>query len=315
MLVVIGTTTLDIFMTGLDDLPTPSGDEFTPESISFTGDPPTMTLGGNGANSAYVAAGLGANTVLCSVVADDAAGRMLSDWLEARGVGLEGLRRDGSATSMTIVATDRDRARLSFHHPGSGRTYTPDHLPVGLIEAADNLLLSGYHLLSGMRGDAGARLLERAQAAGTTTALDVGPIVPPPATEAEWTAVLPQTDYLIGNEYELLTCTGTASLDDAASALLEVGSGTIIAKLGAAGAAGFSASGRVDAPGFAVDVLSTVGAGDSFNAGVLVSLSNGQNLGAALRFGNAVAALVISSGRGVLDGPNRSDVASILGAS
>jgi sugar/nucleoside kinase (ribokinase family) len=310
--VVIGTTTLDVLMTGLDDLPTPSGDEFTPESISFTDDPPTMTLGGNGAKSAYVAAGLGLDTALCSIVADDAAGRMLSDWLAAGGVGLEGLRHDGSATSMTIVATDRDRARLSFHHPGSGRAYGPEDAPLRLIEAADILLLSGYHLLLGTRGAAGSGLLKRARSAGVTTAVDVGPIVPPSATQAEWSAILPHTDYLIGNEYELVTCMGATSLEAAAEGVLTAGVGCVVAKRGGAGSAGFTDTGRVDAVAFDVDVISTVGAGDAFNAGLFMGLMRDEELTSALRIGNAVAALVISSARGVLDGPGPADVTALL---
>jgi sugar/nucleoside kinase (ribokinase family) len=117
---------------------------------------------------------------------------------------------------------------------------------------------------------------------------------------------------LIGNEYELLTCTEAPSLDAAASRLLAAGVRFVVAKRGSAGSAGFTGSERVDAPGFDVDAISTVGAGDAFNAGVFAALSRGQELAAALRFGNAVAALVISSERGVLDGPSRHDVEALL---
>lgn len=315
MFVVIGTTTLDVVITGLDSLPTPSGDEFTPESLSFTDDAPLMTLGGNGANSTYVAAGLGLDSALCSVVAADPAGRMLSDWLARKGVHLDGLRHDGSATSMTIVAADREHNRLAFHHPGSGRAYRPDHVPASILTAGNSLLLSGYHLLLGMRGDGGAGLLDRAQGAGVTTAVDVGPIVPPAATAAEWAAILPRTDYLIGNEYELLTCTDTSDLEEAASVLLAADVGSVVATRGASGSTAFTAAGRIDAAGFDAEVISTVGAGDSFNAGLFTALSRGDDLGSALRFGNAVASLVISAKRGVLDSPSLETVATLLGSS
>jgi sugar/nucleoside kinase (ribokinase family) len=213
---------------------------------------------------------------------------------------------------MTIVAADRDRARLSFHHPGSGRGFAPDRIPSELMDAGATVLLSGYHLLLGMRGDPGAAFLAVARAAGVTTAVDVGPIVPPPATAGEWQGLLPQTDYLIGNEYELLTCTGADTLQDASEALLTLGAGAVVAKRGGSGAAAFTSEGRIDAPSYPVDVISTVGAGDSFNAGFFAAIAGGSSPAEALRFANAVAALVISSPRGVLDGPSLASVHDLL---
>ena len=57
-------------------------------------------------------------------------------------------------------------------------------------------------------------------------------------------------------------------------------------------------------PGFRVTPRFTVGAGDSFNAGFLFALNQGQDIAEAVRFANAVAALVVSGTDGVLSCPD-----------
>ena len=67
---------------------------------------------------------------------------------------------------------------------------------------------------------------------------------------------------------------------------------TVVATQGSAGSAGFSPeTGLVTAPGFTVDVMSTLGAGDVFHGALVAQLIHGFPLQAAMRRANAVAAL------------------------
>ena len=86
-----------------------------------------------------------------------------------------------------------------------------------------------------------------------------------------------------------------------------------VATQGSAGSTGFSSeSGLVHAAGFAVEVVSTLGAGDVFHGALLAQVIHGYKLEEALQRANAVAAL---SCRG-LDGqsmiPNTSELNSFL---
>lgn len=86
-----------------------------------------------------------------------------------------------------------------------------------------------------------------------------------------------------------------------------------VATQGASGSTGYSKdSGLVHANGFAVDVISTLGAGDVFHGALLAQIIQGFSLDDALKRANAVAAL---SCRG-LDGqsmiPNTSELNSFL---
>jgi sulfofructose kinase len=77
---------------------------------------------------------------------------------------------------------------------------------------------------------------------------------------------------------------------------------TVVATQGSAGSAGFSPeTGLVTAPGFKVDVTSTLGAGDVFHGALVAQLIHGHSLQEAMHRANAVAAL---SCRG-LDGQSK----------
>ena len=66
----------------------------------------------------------------------------------------------------------------------------------------------------------------------------------------------------------------------------------VVATQGSAGSSGFSReTGLVTAPGFKVDVTSTLGAGDVFHGALVAQLIQGYSLQEAMRRANAVAAL------------------------
>jgi sulfofructose kinase len=86
---------------------------------------------------------------------------------------------------------------------------------------------------------------------------------------------------------------------------------TVVATQGSAGSAGFSPeTGLVTAPGFRVDVTSTLGAGDVFHGALVAQLTQGHPLQEAMRRANAVAAL---SCRG-LDGQSKIPTTTELNA-
>jgi sulfofructose kinase len=86
---------------------------------------------------------------------------------------------------------------------------------------------------------------------------------------------------------------------------------TVVATQGSAGSAGFSPeTGLVTAPGFKVDVTSTLGAGDVFHGALVAQFIQGHPLQEAMRRANAVAAL---SCRG-LDGQSKIPTTTELNA-
>ena len=74
MFTVIGTATVDLFVSILTDMPRSEGDEFTVDSLVFLDDRLRLAFGGNRAISAYVLARLGGSVELCSGLGTDILG-------------------------------------------------------------------------------------------------------------------------------------------------------------------------------------------------------------------------------------------------
>ena len=315
MFLVIGSTTLDLIHGGFAQMPSARGDEFTVDSLVFCDDPVQMRFGGNGANSAYVLAKLGASVALGSAIGHDPAGDLLYQPLSAIGVDTHGLlRHPSAATSVTTVISDQAHNRLAFHHAGSSHAFAPADLPPILRQEATALLLASYTLFLRWRPHGFAELLRQVKQQGGITLLDIGPAIGRPATLAEITFLLPDVDYFVCNAHELDVCTGLdetdAGLTQGMAQILAAGAGAVVIKQGAAGAMVQQSTDAapVAVPGFPITVQGTVGAGDSFNAGFLYAVHQGQDAVVAARFANGVAALVVGAKQGVLGGPTLSDV-------
>ncbi len=310
MFLIIGSTTLDLVNRDIRQMPTLRGDEFTVDSLVFCDEPLQMLLGGNGGIAAYALARLGASVGLGSAIGQDAAGDLLHGWLQAAGVETRGLlRHPTAATPTTTLISDQARNRLAFHHAGASHAYAPADLPVDLLHQTQVLLIAAFTLFRRWRPQGFAQLLTQAKAQGAITALDIGPAIGQPVTLAEIASSLPQVDYFICNEHELAVCCGVDETANGSAAgmaqILAAGAGCTVTKRGAEGAL---VQARAQATptavsGFQVAAHTTVGAGDSFNAGFLYAIAQDKTPIAAARFGNAVAALVVASAQGALGAP------------
>ena len=92
------------------------------------------------------------------------------------------------------------------------------------------------------------------------------------------------------NATEAVHIAGTASVDEAVIALA-ASAGLVVAKAGPDGAVATRGDELVRAPAPAVDAVDTTGAGDSFDAGFLVSWLAGDPLERALAIANACGGL------------------------
>lgn len=310
MFVVIGTTTVDLIVSGIDHMPRIDGDEFTNSSLAFCSVPLKMALGGNGANSAYVLASLGAPVALCSAAGQDFLGDRMASWLSEKGVDLRSFVRSaahGTATNTTLM--DENHNRLSFYHPGYQHELPYAKLNHAVFAGVTTLLITGYVLMPGLRPDGYIAALRTARDQGAVTALDIGPALGTPATLNEILPLLPLIDYLLTNERELAVCVGSTN----PSTLLHAGAGAVVVKRGADGAALYRANADpITAAGFPVQADNTIGAGDTFNSSFLFALATGKSPREALQFACAAAAMVVGGGVGVLGTPTPAAIEEFL---
>jgi sugar/nucleoside kinase (ribokinase family) len=255
-----------------------------------------LTVGGSGAIVACGAARLGLRVAFCGVVGDDLFGRFMRDELDRRGVDVKGLvvEPDRSTGVTVVLARPDDRAILTHEGTiGDLRAGSIDH---DLLAAASHVHVASYFLQSRLAPDLLA-LFERVRANGATTSVDPN-WDPSERWDGGVRGLLSHTDVFLPNATEAVHIAGTASVDEAVIALA-ASAGIVVAKAGPDGAVASRGDELVRAPAPAVDTVDTTGAGDSFDAGFLVSWLAGDPLERALAIANACGGLSMRALGGV----------------
>ena len=125
-------------------------------------------------------------------------------------------------------------------------------------------------------------------------------------------AILPKVDIALGTEEEILAATLQdasqvsiahqqisapeikGNLEDAIKKILSTGVKVLIVKKGSKGATIYTKDGAPkDVPGFPVEILNVLGAGDAFASGFIYGHLQGWDLYKACRMGNASGAWVV----------------------
>ena len=313
MFVIIGTITADWIISSKPLLSNLSGDGFTADNLVFCDESPQMLLGGNGGCSAYVLAGLGMPTALCSAVGRDHIGKRVVGWLEARNVNLKTIYySETHATSTSTVIMSDAAHQTVFHHLGATRDIDPIRIPQKLINDTDVLLATSYSLIPRMRSGGLQIALTAVRQAGGLCAVDIGPAIGKPVRLTELQPLLPNIDFFIANTHELSVLTQSADWEASSRRLIAAGAKCIVIKRGAHGASVRSPDLELDVPGFKVESHISVGAGDAFNVGFLKCVQQGRSYKQAIQFANGLAALIVSGAKGILDAPTEAQVDSFI---
>lgn len=243
-------------------------------------------MGGNGANTAYAAARLGAPVRLLSAVGRDAFGDQLLGRLDSVGIDLQHVERTPAATPVSVALVNSAGDRLFLHCVGGGADAfaEPPIFDAPLTSGITHFHLANLFALPGLRRHAG-EMLRRARAAGLSTSVDTG-----------WDSLgrwledlapcLPHTDLLFANEDEAQRLGGAARL-------LAGGVHTVVVKLGPRGCGILGPGAELRVPAFDVPVTDTTGAGDCLAGAFLAALHRGLPHAEAARLANAAAALAI----------------------
>ncbi|MCW2842903.1 MAG: PfkB domain protein [Nocardioides sp.] len=277
----VGVHVLDTHVIGIESIPEGSQGQLV-ETIRFS---PAGTAGG----TAVVLSRLGAEVLAFGALGQDPIGDSLLAMLAREGIDVTGLvRKSDQQTSSSVIPVRPDGDRPAWHCIGANGAFTLDDLPFPALEGITHLHLGGPEFLG---GEAAGRLLAHARSIGATTSLDI--LAPgDPAMLAWIAAALPDTDYLLPNDEQVLGFTGAASLEEGARALVAAGAGCVAVTQGAKGALVVTADETIEVPAHDIEVVDTTGCGDAFSAGFLRGLSLGRDLRGAAELGCAAAAQV-----------------------
>jgi sugar/nucleoside kinase (ribokinase family) len=238
--------------------------------------------GGAGANTAAWLAHLGAEVTLVARVGADAAGRAAVAELAAAGV-LPAVTVDPDEPTCTVVVLVENGDRTMLSDRGAAARLQPADLPD--LDGADHLHLSGYVLLDPTSRPAGLAALAAARAAGMSTSVDPQAA---PALTAEFREWVRGVDLLLPNADEL------DALGGSAADLITTGTARAVAVTdGARGACWIDDAGRWNAPAQQVDAVDPTGAGDAFDAGLLVAWLGGADPAECLRAGCVAGAAAV----------------------
>jgi len=278
---------------------------------TLMGDGFSLGPGGKGSNQAVAVAMAGSRAHFLTRVGADAFGAMARDIWARAGVLAEVIEDPEAPTGAAMVFVDTAGQNAIIVNPGAG-----GRISVADVEGARDLIEGAAVFITQLEQPlpAAERGLRIARDAGVRTILNPAPAADVPD------AVLALCDVITPNETEAerlsgLPVTSVPEAEAAATALLARGAGAVLITLGEKGALYADRQQRFHEPGFRMDtVVDTTGAGDAFNAGFALAITEGMPIRAAVRFGCATAAVSVTRVGTAAAMPTRAEIDALLAA-
>jgi fructokinase len=242
--------------------------------------------GGAPGNVAVGVARLGGRAAMLSKVGDEAFGRLLVATLNGYGVATHGVvatREGNSSLAIVTVAPDGDRDFIFYRNGGADTTFAPEEVDAAAIRASRFLHVNSLILGQPVSAAAQRHAVRVAQEAGVPVSVDVN------LRRSLWrdpedmrraaVEAAGEANILKVSEDELEFLTGTTELDAGIAKLWHDGLLVLAVTLGPGGAVLATPRDRARVPGFAVEVVDTVGCGDAFMASLLADLAASFDVG------------------------------------
>lgn len=307
MFVVCGEALFDVFATG-----------DTPTGIAMD-----ARVGGSPFNVAVGLARLAQPVCLLSQVSRGFLGERLMRALAAEGVQTATVQRSDAPTTLSLIGLDaKGVPSYSFYGEGCADRLLSDDALAALPRQIKAINFGSYATVVGRTAATQRRLVEREQgrtliAYDPNIRLNVEPSLDVWRAQIDW--MLPRTQLLKVSDEDLrLVWPGLEPKDFAARALAQ-GVKMVAVTRGGEGASGWTALAHVEVPPLSVQVIDTVGAGDTFQAALLTWLAerdalSGTALSALTRdtlveaLGFAARAAAITCSRRGADMPRRAEL-------
>ncbi|MFC0673027.1 carbohydrate kinase family protein [Brachybacterium hainanense] len=238
--------------------------------------------GGSPLNVAVALGRLGHSSHLLTMIGQDARGEQIRRHVEESRVQLTGGSIGPEPTSTALAMIDAEgTATYQFDIAWAPRE-------TGLPEHVDALHTSSIAAVLSPGAATVASVLERYR---PTATISYDPNARPslmgsaaqtrPAIEA----IIARADVVKTSDEDVAWLYGTDDVEDVVASWRELGPAITVLTRGGEGAVGFAAAGRIAVDPVKVEVADTVGAGDTFSAGLLDALGTAGLLGAVQREG------------------------------
>jgi len=254
-----------------------------------------LHTGGCANNTGIALARLGVPVTAYGKVGSDAFGDFVVQNLHENGVDASGMSRTAEvSTSFTFVVVSSDGERSFYHTIGSNGVFSETDIDRDTILGSTVMHVAGANLMPQLDGAPTTRLMHWARENGIVTAYDT-----------TWDASgawldkigesLPYVDYFLPSIEEARAMTGRHDVEDVAEALLDLGVGTAVLKLGVDGSYVRNADATVRMPSLQVSVVDTTGAGDAYVGGFLAGVAMGWDMEQCAQLGTCAGAACVTA--------------------
>ncbi len=266
--------------------------------------------GGKGANSAVTLAKLGARSVFCAALGDDANGAALKELYNSVGVDTSKiLTLSDVPTGLAAVTVESDGANRIAVFSGANACLSAEYARETVLSVKPDAVFCHFEIPFETVCEVSKVCYENQ----IPLVIDAGP-----ANSDFKLEMLSPMLVFSPNESETFTFTGIQPTDEkscmeAANVLASrVKAKYFVIKLGAKGAAVCDGETVTIAPSYDVKVVDTTAAGDSFTSALTYEYIRSGDMVRAAKFGNAVAAVTISR-KGASDSvPTDSELAEFV---
>ena len=257
MFIVCGEALFDVFSTGA-----------TPTGLGFDG-----RIGGSPFNVALGLARLGQTVGFCGGIGTGFAGDRLMQALADEGIAADAVARLDAPTTLSLIGLDaRGVPSYAFYgHGAADRLLRPEHL-AAIPAAAKAFHFGSYAMVVQPVGATQRALVEREHkrcliSYDPNIRTNVEPDLAVWRDTLQW--MLPRTHLLKVSDEDLALLYPGRPLAQFAAEALDSGTPLVVITRGGEGAIGYNRQGSVQMPPVRVDVIDTVGAGDTFQAALL----------------------------------------------
>ncbi len=249
----------------------------------------TLTLGSSSAIFASNLSTLGSKVAFVGNLGHDNFGDHIVASLKSRGVDSRYINRSVKQnTGATIVLNfEEDRAMVTY--PGAMKYLSYSDVPAEALMQARHLHVSSVFLQSSLLQDI-AKLFKKAKEFGLTTSLDPQ-WDPAEKWNLDFEQLLPYVDLFMPNINELKALTRTSDLESGIETLRPLVH-KLVVKNGSTGAHLWEKGNLIYQPSFLNrEVVDSIGAGDSFDAGFVFQFLQGKSNQECLEFGAVIGAI------------------------
>lgn len=251
-----------------------------------------MTTGADALNEATILANKERKVQLETVIGKDDAGKIIQNHCETAGITVrEECIRKEETTGMNIVLVEENGARSFLTNPhGTLRSLRLEHIQIPFPESAKIICFASIFVFPKIGPDELKQIFSKAKAQGKIVCADMTKRKNGETLE-DMAEAFSYIDYLFPNEEEAKLLSGADTVEEAAELIKSTGVGNVIIKSGKRGCYV-----RTDVEKYwvnaekNVECIDTTGAGDSFVAGFLETLSEKKEVLECARRGNLYGA-------------------------